>query len=311
MLLRTEHGVRWLPVATLVLVVGVGGYFGVRRLFLNDTATPVALDDVLGDFRDDTRAAAPISTTPVLSAPVVSAPVPAGPVASTSVATAPGTIRPGTTGPAETIPVASRPVLPVPGVYRYTTSGKEGIDALGGTEHVYPAETTITVTEDGCGVRLRWDLLAERYEEWHVCIVDARVTLAPDGVQFHEFYGQSRTDIAVCRHAVVLAPAPAPGTQTARDCTLADEPWQPVWTFTGSGTTEIDGADVDTETFEATIEVDDPEYWEHTTVTWTMSTSGLPVTVDWNASSRNPSPVGGTVYTETLTARLVSTTPLR
>jgi hypothetical protein len=196
-------------------------------------------------------------------------------------------------------------------VYRYTTTGKEGIDALGGTEHLYPAVTTITVTDDDCGVRLRWDMLAERYEEWHLCLVDGHVTLAPDGVQFHEFYGQSQTDIAECRHAVVLAPAPTPGTRTARDCTLADEPWQPMWTFTGSGTARVDGSDVDTVTFEALIEVDHPEYWEHTVVIWTLSTSGLPVTVDWNASSRNPSPLGGTVYTETFTAELVSATPLR
>jgi hypothetical protein len=299
MLLRNEHGVRWLPVATLALAVGVGGYFGVRRVFLHDTATPVPVEVVLDDFRDTTRAT--IAPTP--------APTPA-PV------TSPATTTPAATSPATTTPATTRPpapplALPEPGVYRYATAGNESIDALGGTEHVYPAETTITVTDDGCGVRLRWDLLAERYEEWHVCLVDGRLTLAPDGVQFHEFYGQTRTDIAACRHAVVLAPAPTPGTPTARDCTLADEPWHPVWTFTGSGTAHVDGSDVDTVTFEASIEVDDPEFWEHTTVVWTVSTSGLPVSVDWHASSRNPSPLGGTVYTETFTAELVSATPLR
>jgi hypothetical protein len=305
MLLHNEHGVRWFPVATLVLAVGVGGYFGLRRLFLHDTATPVSLDEVIGDFRDLTQPAPEATTIPVT-----------GP-ATTGPATSPTTTSPTTTSPTTTSPeaplqdAAATLALPEPGVYRYATSGKERIDALGGTEHVYPAETTITVTDHGCGVRLRWDLLAERYEEWHVCLVDGRVTLAPDGVQFHEFYGQARTDIADCRRAVVLAPAPAPGTETARDCMLADELWHPVWTFTGSGTAHVDGSDIDTVTFEASIEVDHSEYWEHTTVLWTLSTSGLPVSVDWRASSRNPSPLGGTVYTETFTAELVSATPLR
>jgi hypothetical protein len=309
MLLRNERGVRWLPVATLVLAIAVGGYFGIRRLFLDDSATPVSLDEVLGEFRAGEHVtSAPMTTAapaPVATSTLAASTVAASPVTSLPVPSPPAT--PATSGPE---PSASAALLE-PGVYRYTTIGKEGVDALGGTEHIYPAETTITVTEDGCGMRLRWDLLVERYEEWHVCLVDGHVTLAPDGVQFHEFYGQSRTDIAECRHAVVLAPAPAPGTQTARDCTLADEQWQPVWTFTGSGTANVGGSDIDTITFEASIELDDPEYWEHTTVVWTLGTSGLPVAVDWRASSRNPSPVGGTVYTETFTAELVSTTPLR
>jgi hypothetical protein len=306
MLLRNEHGVRWLPVATLVLAVGVGGYFGVRRLFLHDTATPLSVDDVLDDFR--ANGSTTIAVTP--TAALTTAPT----WAQTRPVTGPVTTSPVTTSPVTSPPPTSPsppPALPEPGVYRYTTTGKEGIDALGGTEHVYPAETTITVTEDGCGVRLRWDLLVERYEEWHVCLVDGNVTLAPDGVQFHQFYGESRTDVAECRHAVVLAPPPPAGTQTARDCTLADEPWQPVWTFTGSGTTRVDASDIETVTFTAVIEIEDPEYWEHTTVVWTLGTSGLPVTVDWRASSRNPSPVGGTVYTETLFAELVSPIPLR
>src|SRR5690606_16558156 len=126
-----------------------------------------------------------------------------------------------------------------------------------------------------------------------------------------QFFGQNQTDIAVCQRAVVLVPPPDPGTATARDCTLADEPWQPVWTFTGTGTADIDGTPVDTVTFTATIELDDPDYWEHTEVTWTLATSGLPASVAWNAQSRNPSPVGGVVYTETFTAELSSLAPLR
>ena len=34
--------------------------------------------------------------------------------------------------------------LPMTGVYGYTTVGRESVDALGGAEHIYPDETTIT-----------------------------------------------------------------------------------------------------------------------------------------------------------------------
>ena len=43
--------------------------------------------------------------------------------------------------------------LPEPGVYVYATTGSAKVDALNGAAHTYPAETTITVTLEGCGAR--------------------------------------------------------------------------------------------------------------------------------------------------------------
>ena len=45
---------------------------------------------------------------------------------------------------------------PLDGVYTYATRGQESLDVLGGTHHVYPATTTITVVTVPCGMRLRW-----------------------------------------------------------------------------------------------------------------------------------------------------------
>ncbi|HEX7096593.1 MAG TPA: hypothetical protein VF183_11965, partial [Acidimicrobiales bacterium] len=49
-----------------------------------------------------------------------------------------------------------------PGVYVYRTSGSERVDALGGSTHDYPEQTTITVTHDEPCARLRWDALSQR-----------------------------------------------------------------------------------------------------------------------------------------------------
>lgn len=57
---------------------------------------------------------------------------------------------------------------PLVGVYVYATKGSERVSA-GGVTHHYPARTTLTVTGDACGLRLRWDALSGRWAEWQVC----------------------------------------------------------------------------------------------------------------------------------------------
>src|SRR5215204_2428395 len=56
-----------------------------------------------------------------------------------------------------------------PGEFVYATTGFEGVDALGGARHEYPARTTISVRRDaGCTV-FRWRPFAERVHEWELC----------------------------------------------------------------------------------------------------------------------------------------------
>ena len=56
---------------------------------------------------------------------------------------------------------------PRPGVYVYATRGTESISA--GVKHTYPARTTLTVTNAGCGLRVRWDALSGRWQQWQLC----------------------------------------------------------------------------------------------------------------------------------------------
>lgn len=311
MLIRGEEGVRWLPLSLVAVALVVTAYLVVTRFLFDDTATQVSVDEVLERYRqqqgEPPAAPPPPSTLAPATVPAVTT-VPPGTTTPEQPAAAPTTVTP-TTAPPTTQP-APDPELPAPGVYRYATTGHEYIDALGGTTHDYPVETTLTVTEEGCGVHLRWDFLAERYEEWNLCIVDGVIALQPTAVQFHEFYGQARTDAVECAETVAVNPPPEPGTVTARECVLGGEPWHPVWTYVGPSSTEVEGQTLETLDFETTIEIDDDEYWEHSIQRWTLAPTGLPVAVDIDMSSRNPSPLGGTVYTETIDATLISLTPL-
>ncbi len=80
--------------------------------------------------------------------------------------------------------------LPTPGVYVLATEGGDEVSVLGGSEHTYPAQTTITVTREGCGVRFRWDALGERWEEWMVCPDGNRLEIR-EIVTYHQFFGKS------------------------------------------------------------------------------------------------------------------------
>lgn len=82
-------------------------------------------------------------------------------------------------------PVPSgRPPAPRPGVYIYATTGAESISA--GIKHTYPRRTTLTVTEAGCGLRVRWDALAGRWQQWQLCPVNGGWQLA-SYVDAHKF----------------------------------------------------------------------------------------------------------------------------
>jgi hypothetical protein len=59
-------------------------------------------------------------------------------------------------------------VVPEPGVYVYASRGFDSVDALTGARHDYPAQTTVTVTTEGCGVRVRWNTVRERWDEWFI-----------------------------------------------------------------------------------------------------------------------------------------------
>lgn len=261
--------------ATVVGVL-VGGAVVVSRLWLNDTARMVDADEAVERFREQ-------STVPSTAVPAVSS----------------------------TTPVAIA-TPPEPGVYRYATTGEESIDSLGGTSHAYPAETTLTVTTDGCGVLVRWDLLKERYEEFRLCGTEEGIELQPTGAAYHEFFGVGQRQEIACDRDVLLVPNDgAPRDVVPLACRIDDQLWLPEWEVLERTSLTVDGEVVDVTHVRMTI-ADDDEYWEHTVVEWWLDEHGLPVRMSTTKESKSPSDlVGDVVYTEVYTADLVSLDPLR
>lgn len=264
-------------VATIILGALAGGAVVVTRLWFNDTARTVDADEAVERFREQTTV-----------------PTPAPRVAATT-----------------TTPIALA-TTPSPGVYRYATTGRETIDSLGGAEHQYPAETTVTVTPDGCGVLVRWDLLKERYEEFRLCVTEEGIELQPTSAAYHEFFGVGQRQEIVCDRDVLVVPADgAPRDVVPLACRIDDQLWLPEWQVIERATLTVEGRSIDTMHVQMRI-ADEDQYWERTVVDWWLDEHGLPVRMTTTKESKSPSDlVGDVIYTETYTADLVSLEPLR
>ncbi|MFZ4718993.1 MAG: hypothetical protein ACOYMR_06195 [Ilumatobacteraceae bacterium] len=261
-----------------------------RQLWLTDTARVVDAQDAIDRFHDQqasTDAAVASSTTAAVDAE--------GPTSSAGTTT--------------TVPPLA--TLATPGVYRYATIGTEAIDVLGGTRHDYPAETLLTVTTEGCGVRMRWDLLEERWEDMAVCATTDGIELQQSSRNYHEFFQHGQEQAVQCDRTTPLVPADgAPRPADTLSCVQAGNPWVPVWQVIGRESIDVEGAPVDVTHVRMTVQ-DDDEYWEHITADYWFDDHGLPVRMTSTKENRSSSGlVGDVVYRETLRADLVSLTPL-
>lgn len=153
---------RIVAVLIVTVLIAAGGVIFIRA---QDNTTPVTAQAALERFRDadDSATSQPHSQSPNSATSATTAP----PRSPTSLAV-PGANTDGqkvsgdnpaastttTTSPPPTAPAAQG--RRHPGVYTYDTTGGEQIDALGGAKHSYPASTTITIWDDGCGQRMRW-----------------------------------------------------------------------------------------------------------------------------------------------------------
>ncbi|MFQ5558043.1 MAG: hypothetical protein ACE5GB_11120, partial [Acidimicrobiales bacterium] len=180
---KTPTGLRhrWLwALLGVVVVLAVAAIVGF--VVWRDTATPVSVSEAVETFRADP----PETSTRADDEARVAA-------------TAPVRL-----GGQQTDPAPGD--LPPSGVYVYRTTGGEEVDALGGTRHDYPAETTITVRSGGCGAVHRWHALEERFEEWEVCRRDGTLVM-PWFTAFHQFFGTDDRQEFTCDPVVVLVAA--------------------------------------------------------------------------------------------------------
>lgn len=205
--------------AAVVLLAGLG-VAGAQRA---DRSEPFDESAAVAAFRSPSPSPSP---APAAAAPTVPVPVPSGPSPSAAAPGAVATAAPTRTSPPPAAapsgaPAPARDEVP-PGVYRYTTTGHEQVDVLGGARHDYPATTTVTYSRSGCGTEERWQPLEGRVGVAVQCSGSVGSELRST-YQEREFFGQSQSKTYTCDPGVLLRPRdPRPGQTWTGRCTSED-----------------------------------------------------------------------------------------
>ncbi len=210
--------------------------------------------------------------------------------------------------PAATTSVAgSAPRLPAPGVYVYTTTGRDSVDALNGDHHDYPASSTITVQPSGCGISARWAVAEQRWDEWQRCATAGGIT-RPTSRSYHEFFGQGDDESMTCTGDARPVDAPS-GTRWTMNCDQAGAPEVHHGVVIGGEVQTVGGADVQTLHVRVTI-TDEVPADSQVTDTWYEIGTDLVVAQTGHNDTTSTSPVGDVHYHEQYTIHLDSTEPL-
>jgi hypothetical protein len=281
-------GRRWLIVVLVVVIAAGGGVWWYLHARTDHTTTAVSPDQAVEQFRQSTTTTSSTTTPATTAAPSTSA----APV--TTAATT-------TTAPA-------RPVQPAPGVYRYTTIGGDGVDALGGASHTYPATTTITVTSSGDCTTQRWTAAEERWDETTTCTVPGGVTMT-SFVQFHRFFGGDDTDTDTCEGGQPRPVDAPPGATWQVRCTIGEQVDVFTGTVVGTEQATVGGSPVTVEHVVVTVDDGDTRDSQRTE-TWYLAGTDLVVRRVSDIQTTEPSVLGDVHYTEHFEISLDSLTPL-
>jgi hypothetical protein len=189
------------------------------------------------------------------------------------------------------------------GWYRYATEGFEEVDALQGGRHDYPGDSYLTLQPGECGEVVRWQPIAERWQEWHWCdgvIVGERA--------YHEWFGVPDEETASCTGGEDYRTA---GVGSAWTTVCTRDRSVSTATITNLGPEEITvaGAGV------AAIHLAYEEVTEGETVGTTTADLWLhprsPLVLRWSHEddSATTSRIGDVGYTERLTIELATPDP--
>lgn len=200
---------------------------------------------------------------------------------------------------------------PVPeGVYVYATLGYEKTDALTGVTHRYPRRSTITVTKDVCGVRMRWDVLKGRSTTWTYCI-------APYGLEAtsqderHTFFGRTERTTYTCVETPFRPAGDRPGATFSVSCSTGSARERGTGRVVGREVLRVAGTPVATVHLERTTSFTGRIRGLTNHDFWLARKSGIPVRIVMVSMTTNDSAVGDVRYEERVTLRLLSLTPRR
>ncbi len=195
------------------------------------------------------------------------------------------------------------------GLYVYATTGYETTDALAGARHDYPGETYLTIQPGGCGTLVRWQPIAQRYEEWDYC---------PDGrlagrSAYFEWFQFGNTDRWECSEPVAVQGEP--GSSWVAECIRPETPnaaaAAEIITYEALGyeILTVDSTGVQTLHVRAVVVGTGGSVAEGQVDTWYLVGTNLPVRRVVVHDSTTDSRIGSVRYHESAEINLVSLEP--
>jgi hypothetical protein len=207
------------------------------------------------------------------------------------------------TGPGQPSPVPE-------GVYVYATDGLERTDALTGVSHRYPGRSTITVTADPCGLRLRWDVLEGRSTTWTICVVSARWDVTSQDER-HTFFGRTEHTTYTCTETPLRPPGDRPGTTFVVSCTTGSADERGTGRVVRRETLRVAGEPVATVHLRRRTTLTGRIRGRSTQDVWLARDTGVPVRLVMSTDTRNDSAVGDVHYEEDVSLQLRLLSPRR
>jgi hypothetical protein len=293
---RTHRRRRWILIGAVgvVVVLAVTGIVVWRTIF-NDTTTAVPVNEAVNRYRNATTVSPAITSAPASTSTTASVPSPSSSLAATTTTIA-------------------RLTVPPAGVYVYATKGDESIDALTGAHHVYPAQTTITVVDGGCGAQLHWAPLEERSEDWDLCPTAAGGLDTTAYTSFHKFFGQDDRETYVCPPNTVYLPAGAKvGQQWTVPCTHDNTVDSTLWTVVDFEPVTVGQVQVPSVHILGVDASTDPDGSTSNTRIdlWLDASNALPLRHVESSTSTNKTAVGDVHYREQIQLTLTDLQPRR
>lgn len=205
----------------------------------------------------------------------------------------------------------SRKPSPVPeGVYVYDTVGYERTDALTGAIHRYPSRSTITVTADPCGVRMRWDVLEGRSTTWTYCITSGGWEIAGQDER-HTFFGRTERTTYTCARTPFRPAGDRRGATFAVVCSTDGAEERGTGLVASRAIVRVAGRPVATVRLRRRTSFAGRIRGTSTHDVHIARKTGAPVRVVMTSRTTNDSPVGDVHYEEDVSLRLRSLVPRR
>jgi hypothetical protein len=216
--------------------------------------------------------------------------------------------EPATVGEAVTSfrehPGSGSPVAP--GVYVYETRGLEKTDALTGVTHRYPSRSTLTVTGDPCGFRIRWSVLKGRSTEWSFCVDESSWKLLSQDER-HTFFGRTEHTDYSCPDLAFWSTA----ASSTYICATGNASERGVRRISAGPRVRVGGRVVGTTLVRRTSIFSGAIRGTSRYDFVLDRRSGIPLRIAMESKTTNDSPVGAVHYEERVVLRLTSLTPRR